>query len=297
MKRAASGKQMDQSSTGACTPPDQEPGLAALTDIGLSGESLRQLCRLIDDTAEGIILITGPAGSGRMSTFYAVIRWLRSRAVNLVSLEDLEEHADQAARRSWLTFANVLRPALLHSPDVIAMGEIRDAETAKIAVQAVMTGRLVLSTMEADSAQAAMRRLLEIGLEHSLIARAVKGVVSQRLVRRLCPCCRRAYTPSPDQLARLGMPAGDYPLYQSAGCADCSGSGYGGRTGVFEVLAVDSAMRQAIRAQSRTALEEAIAASGTRSIADSCRQLVLDGVVSPQEAAPILEEDRRGTAL
>lgn len=270
--------------TGLCRPAGRGSELAVLENAGLQGDDLIRLCELADSAAEGLVLITGPGESGRLSTLYALTRWLRGRGMKLATLEEPGE-----AFLDGSAFAGILRPALRRRPDVIVIEELKDSTAAKLAVMAVMRGCLVLSTMEADGAPAAVKQLLEIGLEPSLIVKAVKGVVSQRMIRRLCPQCRKPYTPSLAELAELGISPGDYLFYRPVGCEACSGGGYRGSTGAFEVLSVTPAMRRAIRNWSREGLEQAIAESGFRSIIDSCRQLVLDGVTSVQEVYRALD--------
>lgn len=285
MRDARWRKQRQGKWNGLRGPADEAQETASLESIGLRGDDLVRLCELTDGTEEGLVLITGPDEPSRLSTLYALTRWLQGRKMELATLEEPEEeHADGSA------FAKILRPALHHRPDVIVTGELRDSRTAKLAVMAVMRGCLVLSTMEADGAPTAVERLLEIGLEPNLIIKVVKGMVSQRMVRRLCPRCRKPYTPSLDELAKLGISPGDYLFYRPVGCETCSGRGYGEHTGVFEVLSVTPAMRRAIQRQSREELEQAITESGFRSITDSCRRLVLDGVTSVQEVHRVLDD-------
>lgn len=270
------------------------PELATLEGIGLEGENRKRFCRLVDHTAEGVILMVGPTGSGKTSTLYAMIERLKSEEVNLVSLEDpVEYHIDgvcqvQINEKTGLTFANVLRSVLRQDPDIIAVGEIRDGETAEIAMRAAMTGHLVLSTVHTNNAVSSVDRLLDIGVEPYLIAGAVKGIVSQRLVRRVCPHCRRPYTPTPEEQAALGLPPGEYLFYKGAGCGECFGTGYRGRIGAFEILPVTPDIRRAIHARSLEKLEEAMASSGFRPIMENCRQLVLDGVTTAEEVHRVL---------
>lgn len=272
------------------------PELTTLEGIGLEGENLERFCRLVDRTAEGVILIVGPTGSGKTSTLYAMIDRLKSDEVNLVSLEDpVEYHIGgvcqvQINEKTGLTFAGVLRSVLRQDPDIIAVGEIRDGETAEIAMRAAMTGHLVLSTVHTNNAVSSVDRLLDVGVEPYLIAGAVKGIVSQRLLRRLCPHCRRAYSPSPEELDALGMSPGNYRFYRGEGCGECFGTGYRGRTGVFEILEITPAMRRAIHARSLKELEKAMAAADFRPIMENCRKLILDGVTSAEEVHRVLGE-------
>ena len=270
------------------------PELATLEGIGLEGENRERFCSLVDGTREGVILMVGPTGSGKTSTLYAMIDRLKSEEVNLVSLEDpVEYHIDgvcqvQINDKTGLTFANVLRSVLRQDPDIIAVGEIRDGETAEIAMRAAMTGHLVLSTVHTNNAASSVDRLLDIGVEPYLIAGAVKGIVSQRLVRKVCPHCRQLYAPSREEQSALGLEPGDYQFYRGRGCGECFNTGYRGRTGVFEILPVTPAIRRAIYAHSLSALEEAIQDSEFQPIMENCRRLVLDGVTSPEEIHRVL---------
>lgn len=272
----------------------KSPELSTLEGIGLEGENRERFCRLVDRTTEGVILMVGPTGSGKTSTLYAMIGRLKSDEINLVSLEDpVEYHIDgvcqvQINDKTGLTFANVLRSVLRQDPDIIAVGEIRDGETAEIAMRAAMTGHLVLSTVHTNNAVSSVDRLLDIGVEPYLIAGAVKGIVSQRLVRRLCPHCRQAYTPSPEELAALGMAPGDALFYRPGGCGECFGTGYRGRVGVFEILEVTSAMRRAIHARSLKELEASVAAANFHPMMENCRRLVQDGITTPEEIYRVL---------
>lgn len=272
------------------------PELSSLEGIGLEGENRERFCALVDRTTEGVILMVGPTGSGKTSTLYAMIDRLKSEEVNLVSLEDpVEYHIGgvcqvQINEKTGLSFANVLRSVLRQDPDIIAVGEIRDGETAEIAMRAAMTGHLVLSTVHTNNAVSSVDRLLDIGVEPYLIAGAVKGIISQRLVRRLCPHCRRPYTPTAEELASVGMPPGDVQFYRGEGCGECFGTGYRGRTGVFEILEVTPDMRRAIHARSLKDLEKAVAAASFRPIMDNCRRLILDGATSVEEVHRVLGE-------
>lgn len=270
------------------------PELATLDGIGLQGENRERFCRLVDDASGGVILMVGPTGSGKTSTMYTMIDRLKSEEVNLVSLEDpVEYHIDgvcqvQINDKTGLSFANVLRSVLRQDPDIIAVGEIRDGETAEIAMRAAMTGHLVLSTIHTNSAVSSVDRLLDIGVEPYLIAGAVKGIVSQRLLRRVCPHCREAYTPSEEEAALMGLEPGDRRFYRGKGCGECFNTGYRGRIGAFEILKVTPAMRRAIHAKSLTGLEQAVREADFQPIMENCRQLVLDGVTSAQEVHRVL---------
>ena len=274
----------------------KSPQLSSLEGIGLEGENRDRFCRLVDRAAEGVILMVGPTGSGKTSTLYAMIDRLKSEEVNLVSLEDpVEYHIGgvcqvQINDKTGLTFANVLRSVLRQDPDIIAVGEIRDGETAEIAMRAAMTGHLVLSTIHTNNAVSSIDRLLDIGVEPYLIAGAVKGIVSQRLLRKVCPHCKKPYASTAEEQEALGLPPGDYTFYKGAGCGECFGTGYRGRTGVFEILEVTPAMRRAIHARSLKELERAMAAASFLPIMENCRRLILSGVTSAEEVQRVLGE-------
>lgn len=272
------------------------PELVRLDGIGLAGDNLERFCRLVDNTMEGVILMVGPTGSGKTSTLYTIIDRLKSEEINLVSLEDpVEYHIDgicqvQINDKTGLNFASVLRSVLRQDPDIIAVGEIRDGETAEIAMRAAMTGHLVLSTIHTNSAVSSVDRLLDIGVESYLIAGALKGIISQRLLRRICPHCRRAYTPMADEAAMLGLPdsAEPYTFYRGEGCPECFNTGYRGRIGAFEILSVTPEMRRAIHAGSLQDMEQAIKKAEFQPIMSNCRDLVLRGVTSAAEVHRVL---------
>ena len=270
--------------------------LGSLDGIGLRGENQDRFLKLVDNATEGVILMVGPTGSGKTSTLYAMIQRLKSEEVNLVSLEDpVEYHINGACQvqineKTGLTFASVLRSVLRQDPDIIAVGEIRDGETAEIAMRAAMTGHLVLSTVHTNNAVSSIDRLLDIGVEPYLIAGAVKGIISQRLLRKVCPHCRKAYTPTEEELALLKLKDGGEPVqfYRGVGCGECFNTGYRGRTGVFEILSVTPAIRRAIHARSIAQLEEAVKEADFRPILEDCRRLVLEGVTSAEEVHRVL---------
>lgn len=275
----------------------KSPELSSLEGIGLEGENRERFCHLVDRASEGVILMVGPTGSGKTSTLYAMIDRLKGEEINLVSLEDpVEYNIDgvcqvQINDKTGLTFANVLRSVLRQDPDIIAVGEIRDGETAEIAMRAAMTGHLVLSTVHTNNAVSSVDRLLDIGVEPYLIAGAVKGIVSQRLVRRICLRCRRSYVPSEEEAELMGVPASEkLNFYRGEGCSECFGTGYRGRVGAFEILEVTPAMRRAIHARSLKELEAAVAAANFRPILENCRHLVLEGVTSAEEVHRVLGE-------
>ena len=259
--------------------------------IGLGGGELRDYETLMKSQS-GVVLIVGPTGSGKSSTMYTMLRELNVEEVNIVTLEDPVEYnlsginQVQINEKTGMTFASGLRAILRQDPDIIGVGEIRDGETASIAMRAAITGHLVLSTIHTSNAAAAIDRLLDIGVEPYLIAGAVRGVLSQRLVRKICPQCRKAYTPSPEELKSVGLPeTGQYTFYRGAGCPNCFHTGYRGRTGVFETMILDHRLRRAISdGADRERLRQILSEGNFVSLMDNCRRLVLDGITTTDEA-------------
>ena len=223
-----------------------------------------------------------------------MIQRLNTDAVNIVTLEDPVEYSItgvnqvQVNDKTGTTFASGLRSILRQDPDIISVGEIRDAETADIALRAAVTGHLVLSTVHTNDAVSAIDRLDDIGVAPYMTASALRGVIAQRLVRRICPHCKESYTPSEEELEFMGLSGslGSHTqFYRGAGCSDCFGSGYRGRTVVAEVLMIDSKIRSAINDRApHDELMAAVRASGFVPISENARELVLNGVTSCEEA-------------
>ena len=232
---------------------DQEAARLDLATLGMSGDTLATIDALIRQP-HGILLVTGPTGSGKTTTLYAGLSRLPRGTTNMMTVEDPIEYAldgvaqTQVNARIELTFARALRSILRQDPDVIMVGEIRDLETAQIAVQASLTGPLVLATLHTNDAASAITRLADMGVEPYLLATSLLGVLAQRLVRTLCPQCRHAAAPSEGEghlLEELGLPA-DRPVWRAPGCAHCNQSGFSGRTGIYELLRIDETLRRLI---------------------------------------------------
>ncbi len=274
---------------------DKSAQLLDADAIGLTGENLRRYRALIEN-ANGMVLIVGPTGSGKSSTMYTMIRSLNRDEVNLVTLEDPVEYdldgvnQVQINEKTGMTFASGLRSILRQDPDIIAVGEIRDGETAEIAMRSAITGHLVLSTVHTNDAISSLDRLLDIGVEPYIIAEALKGIISQRLVRRVCPECRESYHPDAEELARLGMKEdADVTFYRGRGCAHCYHTGYRGRIGVFEILMLDRNVKRAIaEGRHRVEITQGLNREHYISMAEEARRLVLEGVTSSEEAVRIL---------
>lgn len=271
---------------------DKSSQILSRQGIGLDSHNAGRYERLMRNTS-GVILISGPTGSGKSSTMSTMVRELNTESVNVVTLEDpVEYNIDgvnqvQINEKIGMTFASGLRSILRQDPDIISIGEIRDGETAEIAMRSAITGHLVLSTIHTSDTVATLDRLQDIGVETYLTASALKGVVAQRLVRKLCPNCRKAYKPTEEELELIGVPSSpDLKFYKGEGCPMCFHTGYRGRTGVFEILLIDRAIRrQILSGGDRETILELARKDGFLSLADRCRQLVLEGVISVEEAA------------
>jgi type IV pilus assembly protein PilB len=239
----------------------------------------------------GLVLLTGPTGSGKTTTLYATLQELDAASSNIITLEDPVEYKldgiNQVAvnRKSGMTFASALRAVLRQDPDIIMLGEIRDEETAVLAVQAALTGHLVLSTLHTNDAVGAIFRLLDMGIADYLLAASLRGVLAQRLVRRPCPHCSVQRAATAAELHYLGRAAEDYALLtQGTGCTYCHGTGYSGRVAVHEVMIVDKAMQHALVAGANEAdLLELAAAGGWHSLATDGAVKALQGLTTVQE--------------
>jgi general secretion pathway protein E len=240
----------------------------------------------------GIILVTGPTGSGKTTSLYAGLRQLNDGSRNILTVEDPVEYAidgvgqTQVNAKVGLTFAAGLRAILRQDPDVVMIGEIRDRETADIAVQASLTGHLVLSTVHTNDAVGAITRMRDMKIEPFLLASTLRAVIAQRLVRRLCPACSAPVPASDGLAALLGIEPGAI-VHEGRGCDACNGSGFKGRVGVFEAIRIDDAIRRLINSGGD---EEAIAAhafSRSPNLNAAARALVRDGVTTAEEAVRI----------
>jgi len=231
---------------------DKQAGRLDLKQLGMAPHDLELIDRIIH-RPHGIILVTGPTGSGKTTSLYAMLTVLNDKSENIMTVEDpIEYHIDgisqtQVQGKIDMSFARGLRAILRQDPDIVMVGEIRDLETVEIAVQASLTGHLVLSTLHTNSAIGAIMRLRDMGVEPFLLASSLIGILAQRLVRVLCPNCREAYTANTVDCEALGADAAEPPtLYRSTGCKACNYSGYRGRTAIFELIEIDEQMRTMI---------------------------------------------------
>ena len=270
---------------------DRSTQFSTAEELGFYGHNLEVYQKLMENT-QGVILLVGPTGSGKSSTLFAMISALNTESVNIVTLEDPVEYGIdgvnqvQVNEKTGMTFASGLRSILRQDPDIVSVGEIRDNETAEIAMRAAVTGHLVLSTLHTGDALSTLDRLSDMGIEPFMLATALKGVISQRLVRRICKHCREAYTPTPEELRNLGLDedAQDIQFYRGTGCPECFNSGYRGRIVVAEALVVDRDVSDAIYRQApREQLVAAVNESGFEPIIANARDLVLQGITTVDE--------------
>lgn len=268
-----------------------------LNKLGLLPETLERFESLIMRTY-GIILVTGPTGSGKSTTLYSVLSKLNSGEKNILTVEDPVEYElagitqTQINARAGLTFAAGLRTMLRQDPNIIMVGEIRDAETALIATEAALTGHLVLSTLHTNDAPGAVTRLLDMGIEPFLIASGVIGVLAQRLVRCICPKCKEQYKPPLDAVKRLGIPLdGDSTVtfYRGRGCDHCKGTGYKGRIGVYELMIMNDKIRDLVLTRSSSHLmREAAVQVGMKSLKEDAMEKILLGTTSLEESMRVI---------
>jgi type IV pilus assembly protein PilB len=272
-----------------------------LDKLGLREDDLTQIRSLIH-RPNGVVIVTGPTGSGKTTTLYSALRELNDISSKLITAEDPVEYdidgiiQCQIRAESEMTFARILRAMLRQDPDIILVGEIRDQETSKIAIEAALTGHLVFSTLHTNDAPSSIARLLDLGLEPFLVTASLEGVVAQRLVRRICASCKTAYTPSLEQLMELGLRAEDAEgktFYYGKGCDACNNTGYRGRQGLYEIMTLDDNMRDMIiqHASTQTLRVEA-KKRGMRTLREAGLMAIFDGVTSIEEVVreTIVEE-------
>ena len=268
---------------------DRQQGLKGLWELGLRDTEEKAIEEIIK-RPNGILLVTGPTGSGKTTTLYAALNRVEKAERNIITAEDPVEYQlsgvgqIQVNPKIGLTFASALRSILRQDPDVIMVGEIRDLETAEIAIQAALTGHLVLSTLHTNDSASAITRLLEMEIEPFLIASSLTAVLAQRLVRTICLGCKEAYTPSTEETSYFAGNDAPRRLYRGRGCPLCSNTGYIGRTGIFELLLVDNEVRRLItsRGDAHRIKEYAIS--------KGMQPLFKDGLLKVSQGITTLEE-------
>jgi len=284
---------------------DHHKGVPAIEELGLSAPALEQI-RFFLRHQHGMILVVGPTGSGKTTTLCAALASVRSERTNIVTIEDPVEYQVPGVNQTQintkinLTFASALRSILRQDPDIVLVGEIRDQETARIAMQAAQTGHLVLSTLHTDDAPSCVTRLTDIGIEPYVSASALIGVIAQRLVRRLCSDCKRPYTPEPETLRAMSVTdteAATLTFYRAVGCDRCNHTGYKGRVGIYEVMTVTNELRKQITQRgAETELRHVALTSGMVSLGEDGLLKVKAGVTTPQELLRVVTEVREKRA-
>jgi type II secretory ATPase GspE/PulE/Tfp pilus assembly ATPase PilB-like protein len=273
---------------------DEATGVLPLAQLGFSDGVLKSFRGLIG-ADKGIILATGPTGSGKTTTIYSAISALDRKDKNVMTIEDPIEYEiegvvqSQVNAKAGVTFANALRSILRQDPDIIYVGEIRDLETAEIAIHAALTGHLVLSTLHTNDAVGAITRLRDIGVKPGLVESALNCSLGQRLVRKICPACAAEYRPDKSVLKKLGLSA-DSIFSKGQGCESCGNTGYKGRIGIFEVLGVNRAIRALIRdGASEDCIVKAAREQGMKTLFEDGLQKVRDGITTLDELRRVTE--------
>lgn len=264
------------------------------SELGLKPREMAQFDHILANP-HGILLVTGPTGSGKSTTLYTALSELNKEDINIITVEDpVEANIDginqvQVNPKADLTFASALRSILRQDPDVIMIGEIRDKETAGIAVQASITGHLVVSTLHTNSSASTITRLEDMGIESYLIADSVVGVIAQRLVRRLCPDCKQAYQASEDELETLNLePGSKHIIYKPKGCPACDNMGYKGRIGVYEIMEMTPTLKEIISKNGNAEeIKRAALNEGMHTLRMSATEYVLEGITSVSEMVKV----------
>ena len=279
---------------------DKENTVLDFTALGFAGRHLQQFIDVLSQP-HGIILITGPTGSGKSTTMYAALKQLNTPERKIITVEDPVEYQMeginqiQAKPQIGLTFASALRSIVRQDPDVIMIGEMRDLETARIAVQSALTGHLVLSTLHTNDAAGGITRLLDMGLEEYLLTSTVNGILAQRLVRKLCPSCKKGAIASPEIVKDLRLqrfaPKGDIILYQPVGCSACSNTGYRGRLAIIEFLPMTDPIRKLIMAHEEAgAIQKLAINEGMQTLYENGLVKVIEGITTLEEVMRVTSE-------
>jgi type IV pilus assembly protein PilB len=285
---------------------DHRKGVPPLEELGFSATSLEHI-RYFLRHQHGMILVVGPTGSGKTTTLCSALTSVRSERTNIITIEDPVEYTIPGVNQTQindkikLTFASALRSILRQDPDVVLVGEIRDMEVARVAMQAAQTGHLVLSTLHTDDAPSCVTRLTDIGIEPYVSASALIGVIAQRLMRRLCAHCKRPYTPDAETLRAMSVSdteASTLTFYRAVGCEQCHHTGYRGRVGIYEIMTVTDKLRRLISQKgSEAALRDAALADGMISLGEDGLMKVKAGATTPEELLRVVTEVREARAL
>lgn len=280
---------------------DRSAALLGLEELGLNGNNLSLMNRLLHQS-HGIILVTGPTGSGKTTTLYAALSGINTSDKNIITVEDPIEYQlrgigqMQVNPKIDLTFAAGLRSILRQDPDVIMIGEIRDVETADIAIQAALTGHLVFSTLHTNDSFGAVSRLLDMGIEPFLVSSSLLGIMAQRLIRRVCPDCRQAYTPEEREIREVGLlpeRVQERPFYRpGSGCAACNYKGYRGRTGIHELLLLNDDIRALVMQRAdASAISRTARGSGMPTLRRDGAEKIVAGITTVEEVLRVTQEE------
>lgn len=258
--------------------------------LGIQDDDIEKL-ECILRNQNGIVFVTGPTGSGKTTTLYTLMEEVNKGDKNIITIEDPVEYMIEGINqininlKTGITFASGLRTILRQDPDIIMIGEIRDCETAEIAIRAAITGHLVFSTLHTYDSASAIIRLIDMGIEPYLVAASVTGIISQRLIKKICPYCKEEYKANRFEKQVMNMEGQDnIRLFKGKGCEKCSGTGYKGRTGVFEIMEISKEHREIIMSDRNIdILKDFCVKNGLKTLKDSCRKLVLDGITTINE--------------
>jgi len=283
---------------------DKSTGLFGLNELGLCGDDLKRFDSLLN-RSHGVIFVTGPTGSGKSTTLYACLNQLNSAEKNIISIEDPIEYQlggisqIQVATKKGMTFATALRHVLRQDPDVIMVGEVRDLETARMAIQSSLTGHLVFSTLHTNDSAGAVSRLLDLGLEPYLVSSSLVAVLAQRLVRKVCPNCRESYQPSEHELRELGLLSSGAALGSEgadfcvgAGCEKCFQTGFRGRTGIYELMPITDEVKDLIyKRQSAGKIKRSALEAGLQTLRMDGARKALSGITTVSEVLRVAQAD------
>ncbi len=276
---------------------DKSGFLLTLEDIGLSEENLEKLKRLLKKPY-GMVIVTGPTGAGKSTTLYASLLYIKDPRKNIITIEDPVEYQIkginqiQVNPKVGLTFANGLRSILRQDPDIILVGEIRDTETADIAIHAALTGHFVLTTLHTNDAISSIARLIDMGIEPFLLGSSLEGLIAQRLVRKICENCKTPYTPTDAEILELKLnPNENYTFYKGIGCENCLGTGYKGRIAIFEVLEIDQELKTMIsKNENQFEIYKKAREKGFKTMFEDGIVKILKGITTPQEVLAVIKQ-------
>lgn len=268
---------------------DKSMGILSIDNLGFQPEMIKKIRESIS-LPNGIILVTGPTGSGKTTTLYSFLNEINREDQNIMTLEDPVEYQIKGIRqahvdvKSGLTFNTGLRSILRQDPDVIMIGEIRDLETAEISIQAALTGHLVFSTLHTNDAPSTITRLIDMGIEPFLVSSSIAAIIAQRLIRKLCPACKKEYKPNPALLTRLNLPPEDLTFYEEKGCDKCRNTGFKGRLAIYELMVPTPSIRQMVNEKkSNLEIEKVIKTEGFKNLRQDGIDKVMMGITSVTE--------------